>query len=104
MDEAHSNAPVTLSRLRDRKEDILAVARQHHTRGDIWVFGSVARGQADASSDVDLLVTFDDAASLFDLVSLSDELAELLGVPVDVMSASAHGVARDRATAQAVRL
>jgi uncharacterized protein len=49
------------------------------------VFGSVARGEDRPGSDLDLLVTFDDTASLFDLARLHLELEQLLGIAVDVL-------------------
>lgn len=49
------------------------------------VFGSVARGEARAGSDVDLLVDDRPALSLLGLVRLKNELWELLGAPVDVV-------------------
>lgn len=48
------------------------------------VFGSVARGEADPESDVDLLVTFDRPVGLFDLADLKDRLQALLHRPVDL--------------------
>jgi predicted nucleotidyltransferase len=50
------------------------------------VFGSVARGEATAASDVDLVVTFDEGhtQSLLDLARLKNRLRELLGTEVDV--------------------
>ena len=50
------------------------------------VFGSVARGEATAASDVDLVVTFDEGhrRSLVDLARLKNRLRELLGAEVDV--------------------
>lgn len=51
------------------------------------VFGSVARGDESSSSDIDLLVEFEPGSSLFDLLHITEELEELLGVPVDVISA-----------------
>ena len=50
------------------------------------VFGSVARGEAAEGSDVDLLVRFDPGRSLFDQVHLGNELADLLGVRVDLVA------------------
>jgi predicted nucleotidyltransferase len=50
------------------------------------VFGSVARGQADAGSDVDFLVEMEPGRSLFDLGGLQYELERLLGRPVDVVT------------------
>lgn len=53
------------------------------------VFGAVARGEASASGDIDLLVEFDPASSLIDLINLEEALARLLGTPVDVVSTRA---------------
>ena len=53
----------------------------------VYLFGSLARGDDTEASDVDLLVEFDDNGSLFDLLHIEDELGQLLGVPVDVVSA-----------------
>ena len=50
------------------------------------VFGSVARGEADAESDVDFLVELDPGRSLLDLGGLQFELEALLGRPVDVVT------------------
>ena len=50
------------------------------------VFGSVARGDDQPGSDVDLLVDFTDEASLLDEVGLRLALADLLQVSVDVVA------------------
>lgn len=52
---------------------------------NISVFGSVARGDDRPGSDVDLLADFARAPSLFELSRVEQELAGLLGVPVDVV-------------------
>jgi predicted nucleotidyltransferase len=52
----------------------------------VRVFGSVARGEADEQSDIDLLVEFEPNRSLLDHAGLWVELQELLGVKVDVVS------------------
>jgi predicted nucleotidyltransferase len=51
------------------------------------LFGSLARGDADASSDVDLAVELDPTAGigLFALTALEARLAQLLGQPVDLI-------------------
>ena len=48
------------------------------------LFGSVARDQASASSDVDLLVEFDRPTGYFGLFTLQEHLEELLGCHVDL--------------------
>jgi uncharacterized protein len=52
---------------------------------DPSVFGSIARHEDHACSDLDILVTLDDDASLFDLARLHLQLEDLLGIPVDVL-------------------
>lgn len=52
----------------------------------VAVFGSVARGDAEASSDIDLLVDFEEGRSLADLARIKAELAILLDHEVDVVS------------------
>lgn len=69
------------------------------------VFGSVARGEDTASSDVDLLVDLDEGVGVVSLVGLRRELRELLGVDVDVVPASTlkQGL-RDDVLAEAIAL
>ena len=50
------------------------------------IFGSYARGDFHADSDLDLLVDFDEGADLFDLVGLQQFLEEKLGCKVDLVS------------------
>ncbi|HSZ55846.1 MAG TPA: nucleotidyltransferase family protein [Tepidisphaeraceae bacterium] len=56
---------------------------------DVRLFGSLARGDADEASDVDLLVRFEPGRSLFDQGGLLMDLRELLGTKVDVVSEGA---------------
>jgi hypothetical protein len=55
------------------------------------VFGSALRGRVRADSDIDLLVTFASDAdwSMFDHYRMEDELVELLGREVDLVSKEA---------------
>lgn len=75
---------MTIDQLRRRRPEILALAARRGV-SSLRVFGSVARGEARASSDIDFLVEFEPGRSLFDQVHLIDDLAELLGTPVDVV-------------------
>lgn len=55
----------------------------------VALFGSVARGEETADSDIDLLVEFESGSSLFDLVRLKAHLTDVLGRDVDVVSVGA---------------
>jgi predicted nucleotidyltransferase len=71
--------------IRARREDILRTTSQHGAY-NVRVFGSVARGDADEQSDLDLLVDMEAGRSLFDLGGLLTDLEELLGCSVDVVT------------------
>lgn len=73
-----------LEDLRQWREQILTLARQHRVVR-ISVFGSVARGDAHADSDVDLLVDFEKGYRLTDHIRLLQGLKKLLNCSVDVV-------------------
>lgn len=87
----------------DHKEAIKAAVSRHRGRG-VAVFGSVARGDATEESDVDFLVEFDPGSSLLDLLRLHDELSEILGRRVDVVSLGGLKARDDHIRAEAVPL
>ena len=70
------------------RAEVLALA---HARGarNVRVFGSVARGDDEPSSDIDLLVDFPPGTSLLTVIGLEHALRDLLGVAVDVGPADA---------------
>jgi uncharacterized protein len=82
------NRPPSLGELRSRRDVILEIAQRHGVLG-IRVFGSVARGDANSGSDVDLLVELAPGRSLFDLGGLLMDLRDLLEGPVDVVTPAA---------------
>ncbi|WP_456411383.1 nucleotidyltransferase family protein [Oceanithermus sp.] len=55
----------------------------------LFLFGSRARGDAHAGSDLDLLVEFERVPTLLDLVRLEQELADDLGIRVQVITPGA---------------
>jgi len=91
--------PWTLERLRAQREAIFSIAARRGA-SNIRVVGSVARGVATESSDIDLVVDFEPGRSLFDHGGLIADLEELLGCKVEVMSA--HGI-RERLRARMVK-
>jgi predicted nucleotidyltransferase len=70
--------------LQAKREDILRTAAKYGAY-NVRVFGSVARGEADEKSDIDLLVDIEPNRSLFDLGGLWTDLQDLLGHNVDVV-------------------
>lgn len=72
--------------LRGHEAEVLSIAvRYGATR--VRVFGSVAKGADTIESDLDLLVDPAPTTSLFDLFRMEDEIADLLGIAVEVVSA-----------------
>jgi hypothetical protein len=78
---------------------------------EIALFGSALRDDFGPKSDIDLLVTYREDAdwSLFDVVGLDEELAELFHRPVDVVSrraveASENWIRRKAILESAVRI
>ncbi len=55
----------------------------------IGVFGSYVRGEQKLSSDVDILVEFQEPVGLFEFMKLENYLSDLLGVKVDLVSKKA---------------
>lgn len=73
-----------ISKLREHRDELTAAGIVH-----LRVFGSVARGEANDSSDVDLIAEFDNKKNLtlLDMVGLENRLSELLQVKVDLTPA-----------------
>ena len=96
---------LTLDTLRGgRREDILRLAGRRGAR-NLRVFGSVARGEANATSDLDLLVDWEPGRSLLDHAGLVQDLQELLGMKVHVgTEKSLHWYVRDRILREATPL
>ena len=77
-----------IDELRERLAVVRAELRQMGV-SSLAVFGSVARGEALAGSDVDLLVEFDQPVDLLQFVALRQFLAETLGCRVDLATRGA---------------
>ena len=67
----------------------LPALRRRYKIGSLSVFGSYARSEERRRSDVDILVEFDQPPTLFEFMDLQDELSQLLGVKVDLVSRKA---------------
>jgi uncharacterized protein len=90
-----------MSRFELRRNEILEIAANHGAR-NVRLFGSVARGEDRPDSDVDFLVDMEPGRSLLDLVGLGQELEQLLGRKVDVLTEdSVHPAIRERIASEA---
>lgn len=77
--------PVTMADIREKAALIHKVAELANV-WDLAIFGSVARGEQQLGSNVDLLVTAGPGVSHFDIVDFEADLEELLGARVDVLT------------------
>ncbi len=90
--------------VKDKRAEILRVATEHGAR-DIQVFGSLARGDAGPESDLDLLIKLDPGRSLLDIIAIKQDLEDLLGCRVDVVTEEALSpYIRDRVLKEAMSL
>lgn len=92
MDKGH-----LIETLRRHEPELKAAGIVH-----LRLFGSVARGEASALSDVDLIADFDRSKrlTLFGMASLENRLSDLLGAKVDLSPA---GSLKERVRARALR-
>ncbi len=79
---------VSLHHIQQHREEIRRIASAHGAE-KVWIFGSVAAGRTNASSDLDLLVRMRPDASLLDRIALMQELEALLGIKVDAVNENA---------------
>lgn len=90
--------------VKEKREEILKVAARRGAT-NVRLFGSLARREERAASDVDLLVQFEAGRSLLDLSHLLQDMEELLGCPVHVVEPEAlHWAIRERIMEEAVPL
>ena len=90
--------------VREKREEILKVAARRGAK-NVRLFGSLARGEECADSDVDLLVDMEEGRSLLDLSNLLQDMEELLSCRVHVVEPEGlHWAIRERIIKEAVPL
>ena len=95
---------MTIADLRTNRAAILEIAARNGAR-NLRIFGSVARGDATRSSDVDMLVEMEPGRSLLDLSGLVLDQEDLLGCHVDIVTEKTlHPRIKQRVLADAASL
>ena len=90
--------------IENNRAEILALAERHGIR-DVRVFGSMVRGEADDTSDVDLLVSLPRDKTGLALGGLLMDVQDLLQRRVDVITEGGlHPALRDRVLREALPL
>lgn len=90
--------------LKENREQILRISRTHGAI-KLSLFGSAAREEDNENSDIDFLVEFDEGRTLFDLIRLKQELEELLGKSVDIVTEKAvHPLLKKQIKIEAIEL
>lgn len=91
----------TMQRLRAHRAELKGLGAVR-----LFLFGSTARDEAGAESDVDLFFDYEDPLfSLLDLVGVKMRVEEILGIDADVMTRSSlHPVLKDEIIASAVQV
>jgi uncharacterized protein len=93
----------TLTALRAQRQDIVRLAERRGAH-NVRVFGSIARGEARADSDIDLLVDMEPGRTALDLSELILDLEETLGRKVDVVEVRRPSSRADQILREAVAL
>lgn len=70
------------------KNTIISILKAYNPKL-IGVFGSYARNQQTATSDLDILIELSKKITLFDLIGLEQTLSEQLGIKVDLVTKGA---------------
>jgi predicted nucleotidyltransferase len=95
---------ITTSLLKEKRQKIIEIAQTYGV-SNVRVFGSVARGDANAQSDVDFLVDMKTDFGLLERIALKQELEVLLNTKVDIATEKGlHWYIRERVIKEAIPL
>ena len=90
--------------MESQREEVIQIAARYGVEG-VRLFGSILHGDAGPGSDLDLLVNLRPGRTLLDIVALKQDLEDLLGCDVDVVTeASLSPYIRDQVLREAVAL
>lgn len=79
---------LSLAQKQQQLRQLLPDLQKRYGVAQMWLFGSYVRQEQTDASDLDILVAFDEAPTLFQFVYLKDELSEALAMPVDLVMES----------------
>src|ERR1700741_4352915 len=90
-----------IAKLKEHEAELRRLALEH-----LYLFGSTARGEARADSDVDLFFDHPEGSlGLYELMDVKDAAARILGCKADIMTRrSLHRVLRERIEASALQV
>ncbi len=82
------------ARLQAHRVEVERILRKYPMISNVRVFGSVSRNEDMEGSDLDLYVDAAPGTTLFHLGGLREELADLLGIPIDIVTSGTnlHGI------------
>lgn len=90
--------------LQEKREEILKIATRYGA-SNVRIFGSVARGEATADSDIDFLMDIQSGQSLLNRIALIQDLEDLLDRKVDVAKPEIlHECIREQVLKEAIPL
>ena len=90
--------------LKNKRDEILTIAKKYGAK-NIRIFGSMARGEENLQSDLDIIVEMEKGSSLLDIIAIKQDIEELLGLNVDIVTeASISPYIREMVLKEAVNL
>ena len=77
-------------RLETHRIEVKRILQKYPMISNVRIFGSVARNEDKEDSDLDLYVDAAPDTTLFHIGGLREELADLLGIPVDIVTSGTN--------------
>jgi len=84
-----TTSPITLEEIQRTLKGKLPMLKSQYRVKSLGIFGSYVRKANKAGSDLDLLVEFDRAPTMFEFVRLERQLTGMIGIKVDLVMKSA---------------
>ena len=81
--------PPSRKTLAEIKQILIAqkqILQEKYHVSELGIFGSYVRGEDTEDSDVDILIDYDEAPTLIELIELEYYLSDILGIKVDVVT------------------